>query len=59
MKNMLLTAAAVAAALTGLILYFQKKNKPTNQISDAAQDAYQTMNETIGKVERPMQHAMG
>ena len=56
---MLLTATAVAAALAGLILYCQKKNKTGNRIEDAAKDAYQTMNEGIGRVERPMQHAMG
>ena len=59
MKNMLLTATAVAAALAGLILYYQKKNKAGNRIEDAAKDAYQTMNEGIGRVERPMQHSMG
>ncbi|RYZ30345.1 MAG: hypothetical protein EOO10_03160 [Chitinophagaceae bacterium] len=59
MKNMLLTAAALGAAIAGLVLYYQKKNKPQNRIEDAAKDAYQTMNEGIGSIERPMQHAMG
>jgi len=59
MKNMLLTATAVGAAIAGLALYYQKKNKPQNQIKDAAKNAYQTMNEGIGSIERPMQHAMG
>jgi LPXTG cell wall anchor motif len=59
MKNMLLTAAALGAVIAGLALYYQKKNKPQNRIKDAAKDAYQTMNEGIGSIERPMQHAMG
>lgn len=59
MKSMLLTATVVGAAITGLILYYQKKNKPANRIEDAAKDAYQTMNEGIGGIERPAHHAMG
>ena len=59
MKNILLTATGVGAIIAGFILYAQKKNKPQNKIKDAAKDAYQTMNEGIGSLERPMQHAMG
>jgi multisubunit Na+/H+ antiporter MnhC subunit len=59
MKSMLLTALVVGAAIAGLALYYQKKNKPQNRMEDAAKDAYQTMNEGIGSVERPMHHAMG
>lgn len=59
MKNMLFAVALVGGAITGLILYYEKKNKPLNKVTDAAKDAYNTMNEGIGRVERPMQHAMG
>ena len=59
MKNMLLTVALLGSAIAGLILYYDKKNKPANKVLDAAKDAYDTMNEGIGRVERPMQHAMG
>ena len=55
---MLLTATAVGVVIAGLILYFERKNKPQNRIKDAAKDAYQTMNKGIGSVERPMQHTM-
>lgn len=56
---MLLTATAVGAAIAGLILYYQRKNKPSNKVLGAAKDAYQTMNEGIGQLERPAHHAMG
>ena len=59
MKSMLLTATAVGAAIAGLILYYQRKNKPSNKVLGAAKDAYQTMNEGIGQLERPAHHAMG
>ncbi|HUC79740.1 MAG TPA: hypothetical protein VMR70_02445 [Flavisolibacter sp.] len=59
MKTMFLTAAIVGAAIAGYILYEQQRRKPNNRIEDAAEDAYDTMNEAIGSVERPMQHAMG
>ncbi|RYY72740.1 MAG: hypothetical protein EOO52_20475 [Gammaproteobacteria bacterium] len=59
MKTMLLSAAIVGTAIAALILYNQQQSKPKNRIEDAAKDAYDTMNEAIGSVERPMQHAMG
>lgn len=59
MKSILITAAAVGTAIAGLILYYQRKNRPANKVLDAAEDAYHTMNKAIGSVERPMQHAMG
>lgn len=59
MKSILITATAVGAAIAGLILYYQRKNRPANRVLDAAEDAYHTMNEGIGRVERPAQHAMG
>jgi hypothetical protein len=59
MKNMLLTATVVGAAIAGLALYLQKNSQPKNKAMDAAKDAYQTMNDGIGKLERPAYHAMG
>ena len=59
MKNMLLTATVVGAGIAALALYYQKKSRPRNRIEAAAKDAYQTMNEGIGSLERPMQHSMG
>lgn len=60
MKSILITATIVGAVAAGLILYTTRKNKKsTNQIKDAATDAYDTMNAGIGKVERLGQHAMG
>ncbi|HYO22269.1 MAG TPA: hypothetical protein VER36_07670 [Flavisolibacter sp.] len=59
MKKMLLTAFLLGAAIAGFIMYSEKKNKPASKVLDAAEDTYDTMNEGIGKVERPMQHAMG
>ena len=59
MKSMLIAATTVGLVMAGLMLYNQQRNKPKNRIKDAAKDAYQTMNEGIGSVERPMHHAMG
>ncbi len=56
---MLLAATVVGATIAGLVLYFQRKNKPSNQVLDAAKDAYHTMNNGIGQLERPAYHAMG
>lgn len=59
MKTMLLTATAVGTAIAGLILYYQKKNKSPNKVLDAAKDSYGAINNGIGQLERPAQHAMG
>ena len=59
MKKMLITASMLGAAIAGLVLYSQRKNKTQNKIADAADDAYQTMNKALGEVERPAHHAMG
>ena len=59
MKKMLLSATAVGAAIAGLVLYYQRRNKHRNSIAGAAKDAYRIMNDGLGKVERPAQHAMG
>jgi hypothetical protein len=59
MKQLLLTAAAIGAVLAAMIIYNERKNRPENRIKDAAEDAYDTMNEGIGSIERPMHNAMG
>lgn len=52
MKKILVAATAVGAAIAGIILYSRKRNHGTKQVEDAAKDAYNTMNDGIGKVER-------
>ena len=54
MKKILVAASVVGATIAGLILYFRKRNKntPPKELKDAAEDAYHTMNATIGHVER-------
>lgn len=59
MKNLLIAASAVGAAIAGLILYSQRKSKPGSKVIDAAKDAYGTMNNSLGQVERPAHHSMG
>jgi Mn2+/Fe2+ NRAMP family transporter len=64
MKSMLIAAAIVGAAVAGLILYLRNhiEDTPTlgqGDIKDAAKSAYDTMNEGLGKLDRPAQHAMG
>jgi hypothetical protein len=53
MKKMLIASAAVGATIAGLILYSTRRNSRSgNEIKNAARDAYKTMNNGIGKVER-------
>jgi hypothetical protein len=64
MKNMLIAATVVGAAVAGVILYLQKQNKNRTMLEGgnirrAARDAYDTVNAGIGSLERPGQHAMG
>lgn len=59
MKNMLVTAAAVGSVLAAFVLYAERKRRLRNRIEDAAEDAYDTMNKGIGKLERPAYHTMG
>ncbi len=59
MKSMLIAAATIGAAIAGLILYSEKKKRPENRIADAAKDAYQTMNQGIGSIERSAHNAIG
>lgn len=60
MKKILIAATAVGAAIAGIILYNRNKNNEgTKRIEDAAKDAYNTMNDGIGKIERGAMHSMG
>jgi hypothetical protein len=59
MKKILIAATAVGAAIAGIMLYNRKKNSGTGQIESAAKDAYNTMNNGIGKIERNTMHSMG
>lgn len=52
MKKILIAATAVGATIAGIILYNRKRTAPANQIEDAAKDAYKTMNNGLGKIER-------
>ena len=60
MKKILIAATAVGAAIAGIILYNKRKmNSGSNRIENAASDAYNTMNNGIGKIERGAMHSMG
>jgi hypothetical protein len=59
MKKLLVTATAVGAAIAGIILYNRKRNNSGRQVELAAKDAYKTMNNGIGKIERNTMHSMG
>lgn len=59
MKKILIAATAVGATIAGLILYNRRRNSAPNRIEDAAKDAYRTMNDGIGKIERNAMHSMG
>jgi hypothetical protein len=59
MKKILITATAVGAAIAGIILYNRRRNSSTRQIESAAKEAYNAMNDGIGKVERGAMHTMG
>lgn len=59
MKKILIAATTVGAAIAGIILYNRNKNNGSKRIENAAKDAYNTMNDGIGKVERNAMHSMG
>jgi hypothetical protein len=59
MKKILMAATAVGAATAGVILYLRNRNSDQKTIENSAKDAYRTMNDGFGKVERLGQHAMG
>jgi hypothetical protein len=60
MKSILLAATAVGAAIAGIILYNRRRNSPgARQIENAASNAYHTMNNGLGTIERNTMHTMG
>lgn len=59
MKKILIAATAVGATIAGIILYKRKRNNGAKPVENAAKDAYDTMNDGIGKVERNTIHSMG
>ena len=59
MKKILITATAVGAAIAGIILYNSKRNSGSKRVEEAAKDAYKTMNDGLGKIERNTMHSMG
>ena len=59
MKKILIAATTVGAAVAGIILYSRTRNSATSQIENAAKDAYATINNGLGKIERNAMHSMG
>jgi hypothetical protein len=54
-----MAATAVGAATAGVIIYLRNRNSEQKTIENSAKDAYRTMNNGLGKVERLGQHSMG
>jgi hypothetical protein len=60
MKKILIAATAVGATIAGIILYNRRRNNGSKKIGNAARDAYDTMNDGLGKIERnTTMHSMG
>jgi len=59
MKKILIAATAVGATIAGIILYSRKRNSGARQVENAAKNAYDTMNNGLGKIERSAMHSMG
>jgi hypothetical protein len=59
MKKIFMAATAVGAATAGVIIYLRNRNSEQKTIENSAKDAYRTMNNGLGKVERLGQHSMG
>lgn len=58
MKSMLIAVTIVGAAIAGLALYAQQKDRPKNQLKELGKDTRRNFREALG-LERPPQHAMG
>ncbi len=61
MKKLLIASIIAGVAVAGLLYYLQDsfgEKKTADDIEDAAEDAYDTMNKHIGKVERHFDHAL-
>ncbi|GAA4731620.1 hypothetical protein [Flavisolibacter ginsenosidimutans] len=52
MKSILIAATVVGAAIAGLILYTQQKDKPSGQLKQTGKDLKRNFKEAIG-LERP------
>ena len=60
MKKILVAASAVGVTIAGIILYNRGRNaNGSRPIENAAKDAYNTMNNSLGKIERNSLHSMG
>lgn len=60
MKKILVAATAVGATIAGIMLYNRRRNSNGSRpIENAAKDAYNTMNNGLGKIERNSIHSMG
>lgn len=60
MKNVLIAAIVAGVAGAALVLYLSNNLQPSSEaddIADAADDAYKTMNRSIGSVERGTERA--
>ena len=62
MKKLFIATIAIGAAIAGLLLYMQSdqyaEKKTADDISDAAEDAYDTMNKHIGRAEHAFDHTL-
>ncbi len=61
MKKLLIASIIAGAAVAGLLFYLRdelSEKKTADDIEDAAEDAYNTMNKHIGKTERMFDHAL-
>ncbi len=61
MKKLLIASLIAGAAVAGLLFYLRdtiSEKKTADDIGDAAEDAYNTMNKHIGKAERTFDHAL-
>lgn len=59
MKKILIAATTVGVAIASIILYNRKRANGQRQVKDAANNAYDIMNDGIGKIERNAMHSMG
>ena len=48
MKSILIAATVAGAAIAGLLLYAQQKDKPKNQLKQTGQDLKRNFNDAFG-----------
>jgi hypothetical protein len=61
MKKIVIASILVGAAVAGLLFYLRNQlaeKKTSDDVEDAADNAYNTMNKHIGRVERTFDHAL-